>query len=354
MRVNPSRRAFALGGAGMLLLGPNRAQPQPAGRVFRIGFLANHIPLADLQKGSGPSHTSHRMFVEGMRSLGWQEGKNIQIHWRSAESEYDRHHRLAEELVRIPVDVIVSWSEGAEAAARATQSIPIVMGGHVRPLETGLVRSLARPGGNVTGLASSAGAELGKSLSLMKEMVPGISRIAMVVHSVPVEWADRTPPPRPDSSVGKLGRALELDLFFQVCRDATAIGAAIRGAVLQRAQAIWVESNYGIYKFAATPGEIAREAIRQRVPVMQGVLHAVEEGGLMAHGLDDTVAHRRVPYYVDRILRGDKPGDIPVEQPTRVEFHINLKAAKAIGLTVPASVLLQADRVIDGRRENFI
>lgn len=341
------RRAFALGSAAILVSGAVTARPPPAEKMFRIGFLTNHTDLSDLQKGSGPSHWSHVAFVEGMRSLGWEDGRNIRIYWRSAESEYDRLPRLAEELVRIPVDVIVSFSEGADAAARATRSIPIVMGGHVRPVEAGLVSSLARPGRNVTGLASSAGAELGKSLSLMKEMAPGISRLAMLIHSVPAEWADHTPSPRRDGAIGKLGSALGIDLFFQVCRDATAMGAAIRGAALQGAQAIWIEPNFGIYKFAQAPRVIAREAIRHRVPVMQGELRAVEEGGLMAHGVDYAVAYRRVPYYVDRILRGSKPGDIPVEQPTRVEFHVNLRAARAIGLTVPASVLLQADRVID-------
>jgi putative tryptophan/tyrosine transport system substrate-binding protein len=318
-----------------------------AGKLFRIGFLANHIALADLQRGSGPPYTSHGVFIEGMRKLGWQEGTNIEMHWRSAESRYERLPRLADELVRIPVDLIVAFSEGVDAAAKATQSIPVVMGDHVRPVEAGLALSLARPGRNVTGLVSSTGAGLGKSLSLLKETAPGASRVAMLIHSGPEEWVDRTPSPRPDGGVGKVGSALGIDLFFQVCRDATALDAAIRGCVLQGAQAIWVEPNYGIYKYPEAGRVIAREAIRRRVPVMQGVVRAVEEGGLMAHGVDYAVGYRRVPYFVDRILRGDKPGELPIEQPTRVEFHVNLKAAKAIGLTFPASVLLQADRVID-------
>jgi putative ABC transport system substrate-binding protein len=333
------------------LVGPRVARSQASRKVYRIGFLANHVPLSELQAGSGPSYTSHGAFVEGMRKLGWEEGRNIEIHWRSAESEYERHRDLAQALVRMRMDVIVSFSEGAEAAAKATRSIPIVMGGHVNPVRAGLADSLARPGRNVTGLASSSGSELGKSFSLMKETVPRLSRIAMLIHSAPPDWVDRAPTPSPDGPVGKLARELALDLFYQVCRDGAAIDAAIRGAVRQGAQALWIEPNFGIYKHARAARIIAGAAIAHRVPIMQGELRAAEEGGLMAHGVDNSVAFRRVPYYVDRILRGGNPGEMPIEQPTRVEFHVNLSAARAIGLQFPASVLLQADRVIEEKRD---
>lgn len=334
------------GAAALLLSGiSGAARAQTGGKVFRIGYLANHIPLSELPPGPTSPLTSAVAFLEGMKVLGWEEGKNIRVAWRSAESRFDRHPRLAEELVRMGVDVIVSFSEGVDAAAGATRTIPIVMGGYYRPVEAGLAQSLGRPGGNVTGIASSAGAEMGKTLSLMKEAVPAASRIAILYYARG-EFADRAPVLRPDSPLAKLASALRLELFFQTLGDADTLDAAIRGAVLQGANAIYVDGTYAIYGKPGATRLIAEAAIRHRVPIMQQRLHAVAEGGLMAHGIDDTREWRRIPYYVDRILRGGKPGEIPIEQPSTLEFHVNLTAAKAIGLEIPPALLLQADRVI--------
>jgi putative ABC transport system substrate-binding protein len=340
------RRAFGQGAlASLLLVAAGAVRPQPAGKIFRIGFLANHIPLAELESGKSASFTSAVAFVEGMRALGWEEGRNIHIVWKSAESEMSRHPRLAEELVRMPVDLIVSFSEGVDAATRATRTIPIVMGGHYQPVESGYAKSLARPGGNVTGVVQSAGAEFQKTMALLKEASPGVSRVAFIVH-VRGEMADRLPPPRADSFLGRTAKALGFEIFFVPFGDPGSIDSVVRSAAWQGAQALLIEPNYALYGNREASRRLYEEAIRQRLPVMHTVLGAVVDGGLMAHGTDETLLWRRVPYYVNRILKGDRPGDIPIEQPSKVEFHINLKAARAIGLEVPPSLLLQADRVI--------
>lgn len=342
------RRAFGRGAAALLLLATSRAaHPQPAGKVFRIGFLANHIPLRDLETGrSSIRFDSARALVDGLRQHGWEEGRNIQLVWRSAESRLERHPALAAELVGMRVDLIVTFSEGVDAAAAATKTIPIVMGGYYNPVEAGLVKSLAHPGGNVTGLVSSAGAEFQKTLSLIREALPRVSRVT-ILHYDKEGRSDPTPQwVRPDSSIGKASRALGLDVRLLMFGSAAAVGEAIAAAVRDGAQFVWVEPTYALYGQRETPRLIAEAAIRHRVPMMHNVLSAVDDGALMAHGTDDTLAWKRVPYYVDRILRGAKPGDLPIEQPARVEFHVNLRAAKAIALDIPASLLLQADRVI--------
>jgi putative ABC transport system substrate-binding protein len=329
---------------GLIALVAAPGRSHGAGRVIRIGFLANHTPLADLKSRNGPAYSSDRVFMGEMARLGWEEGHNIHIEWRSAESDYSRHSRLADELVRMNVDLIVSFSEGAVAASKATRSIPIVMA-DVDPVGSGMAVSLARPGKNVTGVALSAGPGLGKSFAITKEIAPATSRLAMIIHSVPIEWADRVPAPNPQGGPAKAASALGLDLFYMPCHDPLGMEATIRGAVVQGAQAIWIEPNYGFYKLADMGRVVAAAAIHHRVPIMQGELRAVAEGGLMAYGVDYSAAYKRMAYYADRILRGASPASIPIEQPTRIEFHLNLAAAKAIGLSVPPSVLLQADRV---------
>lgn len=341
------RRRFLSSSVAAVLVGWAGARGAGAARrAPRIGFLANHTPLSDLEGSRGPPYFSNRIFLEGMRTLGWEIGRSMLVSWRSAESEYTRHSRLARELVGIPVDLIVAFSEGVEAAARATRTIPIVMGHHADPVRAGLVASLARPGGNVTGLAASVSADIGKSLSILKQAVPTARRIALLIHSGPAEWADRSPAPRSDSAVGRAAKELGVELFFQVCRDARRLAPTIRGIAMQGADAVWVEGNYGFYKDASAAATLAQSGLAYRLPIMQAVPHAMEQGALMVHGPDDTAAYRRVPYYVDRILRGASPAELPVEQPTRVELHVNLRAARAIGLRISDALLVQADHLI--------
>ena len=336
------RRAFGRGAAACLLLAAaGLARAQPPGRVFRVGFLANHIPLSELPPKSTTPISSALAFVEGMKALGWHDGQNVRYFWRSAQSQLNRHPQLVDELIRIPVDVIVSFSEGAEAAAKATKTIPIVTGGCFFIVESGLAQSLARPGGNFTGLQSSAGAEFQKTAALLKEAVPGISRAALIAQRRQ-GVADGMPLP----SWAKLPPGSGLDLFVVTFDNPYSIDKVVRSAAQRGAQALLFEGSFALYSYPEASRKLNEEAVKQRLPVMHAELIGMDEGGLMAYGIDSVGLWRRVPYYVDRILRGDKPGDIPIEQPAKVEFHINLKVAKAIGMTIPPALLLRADKVI--------
>lgn len=329
-----------------MLVAPSMAvRAQSAGKVFRIAFLANHIPLPELRRGASSPHPNVRLFVEGLRKFGWEEGRNIEIVWRSAEGHMERHPQLAEELVRMPVDVIVAFDEGVNAAASATKTIPIVMGGYSGAVVGRHAESLARPGRNITGNALTAAPSGPKMLALLKEASPGIARVALVYFSQD-ERSDRTPQASPTSQFGKAAAALGLEASFLTYGDLQSIGALLRSAVRQGFQAVILDGIGSLYASEESQRGVEQEARRLRLPIMHTSLKAPLNGGLMAHGGDDTAAWQRTPHYVDRILRGDKPGEIPIEQPTRIEFHVNLTAAKAIGLELPPGLLLQADRVI--------
>lgn len=323
--------------------GPALSQSSP--RVSRIAVLANHIPLAELRKGGASTYPSLRLLVEGLRKRGWEEGKNVQFVWRSAEGRMERHAQLADELVRMPVDVIIAWDEGVNAAASATRTIPIVMGGYSGTVVGRHAKSLARPGGNVTGNALTAAPGAEKMLTLLKEALPRVSRVAMVYFTQD-ERADSTPQPGPSSPIGKAAAALRLDVLLLTYGDTRSIGALLRSAVRQGVQAVVLDGIGPLYASEASLWPIEEEARQLRLPIMHTSPLAADHGGLMGYGSDDSAAHLRTPDYVDRILRGDKPGDIPIEQPTRVELHVNQKAANAIGLELPCSFLLQAARVI--------
>jgi putative tryptophan/tyrosine transport system substrate-binding protein len=316
-------------GAMLLALGfPAEAQ-QPT-KIPRIGFVT----------GQSPSSISARAeaFRQGLLALGYAEGKNIVIEYRYAEGKFDRLAALAAELVRLKVDVIVTGGPGVTRLAKeATVIIPIVMAWDSDPVGNGFVASLARPGGNITGLATLAPEISGKQLELLKDIVPGLSRVAVLGSSN--EPANRQSLTEIELAAGGLGVKLQyLDVLSSKDIE-TAFGAATKS----RAQAFLALASR-VVNFQRA--QIAALAVKSRLPAIYYATEFVEDGGLMSYGASITDLFRRAATYVDKILKGAKPADLPVEQPTKFEFIINLKAAKQIGLTISPNVLARADKVI--------
>ena len=307
------------------------AEGQQPSKVPKIGFLV--VPSR--------SFFADRMesFRQGLHSLGYVEGKNILIEYRYAEGNLDRLAELAKELVGVKVDVIVTTSTPSVLAAKnMTRTIPIVFAGVADPVASGIIDSLARPGGNATGL-SILGPELGgKRLELLKEAVPGTTRVAFLWNSGPQGVAS-------DSVKGTetAAHALALQLKSLEVRDSKGFEKALDAALRERVQSVLTNPGPVINTHRTRIVEFATE---NRLPAMYATPEFVEAGGLMSYALNYTDLFRRAATYVDRILKGAKPADLPVEQPKKVEFIINLKAAKQIGLTIPPNVLARADRVI--------
>jgi putative ABC transport system substrate-binding protein len=306
-----------------------RAQ-QPA-KVARIGLLSPFSPSQ-----SAPWHQAFRL---GLRDLGWVEGKNISIEYRYAEGRNDRLPELAADLVRIKVDVIVaSVNADALVAQKATRAIPIVMVSAGDPVATGLVESLARPGGNVTGLSQMTVEMVGKRLELLKEMVPKLSRVAVLWNpqgaAATLNWKEIQLPAR---QMGVQLHSLEVrspDDFDKALEDATQVRA---GALFIIADPVVVTNLK----------RIADLAVKSRLPSIFQLSGFADAGGLAAYGPDLADMFRRAATYVDKILNGAKPADLPIEQPTKFELVINLKTAKALRIEIPQSVRLRADRVIE-------
>jgi ABC-type uncharacterized transport system substrate-binding protein len=304
------------------------AAAQPA-KVPRIGYLS-------ISPGGSARIEAFR---QGMRDLGYVEGKNIVIEWRSNEGNPDRMPLLAAELVRLKVDVIVAGgSSDIRAAKEATGTIPIVMitGGDV--VESGFVASLARPGGNITGLSTLRPELMGKRMELLKEIVPRLSRVAVFASSISQDYAQVLK--EIELAAGAFGVKLQ---SFDI-RNPKDIETAFQAAAKGRAEAVLVRLPGPILSPHRT--EVAELAIKSRLPAIYEVAEVVEVGGLISYGVSANDLYRRAATYVDKILKGTKPADIPVEQPTKFEFVINLKTAKQIGLTIPPNVLARADRVI--------
>jgi putative tryptophan/tyrosine transport system substrate-binding protein len=306
------------------------AEAQQPAKIPRIGYLAP----ASLSALTARTEA----FRQGLRELGYVEGKNVIIEWRSAEGKLDRLPALAAELVRFKVDVIVTTGPTATRTAKeATLSIPIVMAQDIDPVGTGFIASLARPGGNITGLSSLAPEISGKQLELLKETVPKLSRVAVL-------WASSNP-----ANAGMLREVERAAAAFGVKLQSLDVLArndfetAFRAASKERADAVLVLQN-GVV--AAHRPEIAELAIKGRLPAIYPRLEFVEDGGLMSYGASFTDMDQRAATYVDKILKGRKPADLPVEQPMKFEFIVNIKAAKQIGLTIPPNVLVRADKVI--------
>jgi ABC-type uncharacterized transport system substrate-binding protein len=286
-----------------------------------------------------PSHLD--AFRQRLRELGWVEGQNIVIDYRYAEGRVDRLPDLAAELVRLKVDLIVAsaGTQAATAAKNATETIPIVMIYVRDPVGTGLIASLARPGGNVTGVSGSAGLELfAKQLELLKETVPKIRRVAILSN--------------PDNAYHQLAirevnvaaRSLGVQLQLLEARGPNEFDGAFAAMAKERVGALLVLSDA---IFGSHRTRLADLAARSRLPAAFGVRDDVEAGGLMSYGPSILDSYRQAATYVDRILRGAKPADLPVERPTKFELVINLKTAKALGLTLPPSLLQRADQIIE-------
>jgi putative ABC transport system substrate-binding protein len=304
---------------------------QPAGRVPRIGYLGTRT-LDDFGVDA---------FRQQLRELGWVEGKNLVVEYRFAEGRLERLSDLARELVRLKVDLIVAQATpGVAAAKNATETIPIVMIAAADPVTLGLVSSLARPGGNVTGVSYHAGGPeiIGKQLELLKEVVPKVRRVALLLNPTnPVS-------PRIMKDATVAARTLELELHSLDARDADQLDAAFATMTKERINAVVVMSDSA---FVLHRQRFADLAARARLPAVYGWKEHVEVGGLMSYGPSLTDLFRRSATFVDRMLRGAKPGDLPVEQPTKFELMVNRRTAKALGLTIPPAVLSRADQVIE-------
>jgi len=307
------------------------AEAQQPAKVPRIGYLV-------ISSLSG-SESRAEAFRQGLRELGYVEGKNIVIEWRSADGKRERGPTLAEELVRLKVDVIVTGGSGATRPAKeATKTIPIVMAQDGDPVGNGYVASLAHPGGNITGLSSFSAELHGKRLELLKEIVSKLTRAAVLGTST--EPGDTQGLKDTELAAGALGVKLQ---YIDVL-SAKDIEIAFRAAVTGKADGILVSIGGPILNSHGT--QIRDLAAKNRLPAIYGRSNDAEAGGLTSYSANSDDLFRRAATYVDKILKGAKPADLPVEQPIKFEFIINLKAAKQIGLTIPQSVLFRADKVI--------
>ena len=324
-----NRRMFLSAVTGGFLAAPLAVEAQPAGKVPRIGYLS-----------SGSATVNPEAFRQGLRELGWVEGQNMAIDYRFAEDRFDRLPDLAAELVRLKVDVIVAGpTQPAVVPKNATRTIPIVMVSAADPVELGLIASLARPGGNVTGLSFSVNPELfGKGLEFLKEAVPKLRRVAVL--SNPANPAQ----PRAIDKVKVAARSLAIPLQLLEARGPNEFAGAFAAMAKQRVEALLVVAE-GL--FLRHRARLADLEAKYRLPSMHGLKENVEAGGLMSYGPSVVVTFRRAAVFVDKILRGTKPADLPVEQPTTFELVINLKTAKALGLTLPPALLQRADQVIE-------
>jgi ABC-type uncharacterized transport system substrate-binding protein len=326
-----SRRRFLRAMTMTALAAPFAAEAQQDRKVRRIGYL---------DQGSASANQPYlEALRQGLRDLGWIEGQNLAVEARFAEGKTDQLPALAADLVRSRMDVIVTWSTPAALAAkRATTSVPIVIGFAADPVLSGIVSSLARPGGNITGW-THLGLELrAKYLELLKEAVPHAARVGVL-------WNPANQVHQPSLKVIEAAaQRLRVELHLAGVSQATGLDGAFTGMVAKRVEAIVVFPD-GM--FVAQRAAILSLAARHRLPAMYGVLEYVESGGLMAYGANLPDMHRRVSAaFVDKILRGANPADLPVVQPTVYELAINLRTAAALGLTIPQSVLLRADHVV--------
>jgi len=327
------RREFIaiLGGAAAApsLLWPLGARAQQAGKLPTIGYLGPTTASVESRRFAA--------FVQRMRELGWTEGRNFIIEVRWAEGRSERFAEIAAEFVRLKVDVIVTVGAGVSAAKQATSVIPIVFAAAADPLGSGFVASLARPGGNSTGLSLQATDLAGKRLEFLREVVPGLRRLAIMANvGYPAAVLEM-------GEVQATARTLGLDAAASEIRRAEDIAAAFE-ALTGRAEALYVVLDP---LTNTNRVRINTLALAARLPTMHGFREFVEAGGLMSYGADLLDLYRRAADYVDKILRGTKPADIPVEQPTKFDLVINLKTAKALGLTIPPTLLARADAVIE-------
>ena len=317
-----------------LILAPLAAESQQAAKVPRIGYLAANL-------AANPH--MHEAFRQGLRDLGYVEGRNVRIEYRDAEGKFERLPALAAELVALKVDVIVAGggTPAALAAKQATRTMPIVFAAVADPIVSGLITSLARPGGNITGSSNLTPELVGKCLEQLKQAVPGASQVAVLWQ--PGGIGERTEKDRlKEAEVA--GRALGVRLQFVEARGPADFDRAFSDMTRARAGALTV---LGSAMFNNERRRLVDMAAKNRLPTVFPWREWVDAGGLMSYGPNLANMFRRAATYVDKILKGAKPADLPVEQPTKFEAVINLKTAKALGLTIPPALLVRADRVIE-------
>jgi putative ABC transport system substrate-binding protein len=313
-----------------LLMSASAIQAQQMGKVPRLCFLGTSTEILEASL-IGP-------FREGLRSLGYIEGKNIVIEWRWAEGKYQRFPMLIQELMALKCDVIVTAGTPASLAVKkATTTTPLVMIAVGDPVGTGLVASLAHPGGNITGLTSIASDLEGKRLELLREVVPKVSHIAIIWNPIsPFQIIS-------EKEMLDAARALQIKVLSLGVKGEDDLPNAFAAIVKERPGALFVLADRLFLHYRTRLMEFA---LKHRLPGVHAYVELVEAGGLMSYGPNYADMHRRAAYFVDKILRGTKPADLPVEQPKKFELVINLKTAKQIGITIPANVLARADRVI--------
>ena len=328
------RRRFIGALAGGLLSAPLDVEAQPAARIARLGYLTSNLAA---------SPHLHEAFRQGLRDLGYFEGRNLALEYRDAKGKLERLPALADELVARSVDLIVTagGTPAALAAKQATRTLPIVFTAAADPVTDGLVPSLAQPGSNVTGLSLLIPDLVGKRLEQFKQAVPGISQVAVL-------WQP-----------GGLGEHTETDMLKEARVAARALGVQLhfveaRGPDdFERAFSDMARAHAGALTVLPSPTFLYERrhlvdlATKNRLPTLFAFREYVEAGGLMSYGPDIADCYRRAASYVDKILKGARPGDLPIEQPTKFELVINLKTAKALGLTIPRSLLQRADQVIE-------
>ena len=325
------RRTF-IAIAAAWLAAPRATEAQQAGKIPRIGFLGlNSTPEAQ--------HLLEAL-RQGLRERGWVEGQNIAIEYRFAEGRAERLPTLAAELVNLPVDlIVVAATQSIEAAKNATRTIPIVMAFSGNPVSEGFVAGLARPGGNLTGLTGDAGPEIaGKQLELLTQIVPQVLRVTVLLNP-----ANRSHGPLL-REVQAAAHSLRVQVQVLQAGYPEQLDGAFAAMTMDRASAVLLLSDA---MFFGQRGRIADLAAKSRLPAMYARREYVDAGGLMAYGASPRDNFHRTATYVDKILKGAEPADLPIEQPKKFELVINLKTAKALGLTIPPSVLLRADQVIE-------
>jgi len=324
------RRTFLVMISGGLLAAPLAAEGQQAGKVYRIGMLETRSTTLNAANIDA--------FRQGMRELGYKEGQNLEIVYRSSDGHDERFPGLASELIRLKVELILTRGTPAALAARsASRTIPVVMAASGGPVESGLVASLARPGGNVTGLSSGLTEPYAKRVELLKELLPRLARVAAIFNmgnrSAVPQW----------HVVEATARSLGIEAQLLDVRRPEDLPRLFDAAAKQRAEALIVGLD-GVTQGNLRP--IAELAARQRLPSIYAEKAYANFGGLISYGASDYDMYHRAATFVDKIFKGAKPADLPVEQPTKFELIINLKTAKALGLTIPPSLLLRADEVI--------
>ena len=327
------RRAFISGITGGLLAAPLAAEAQQAAKIPRIGYLANRLAANPDQQGA---------FLQGLRDLGYVDGRNVVIEYRDAEGKLERLPALAARLVALKVDVIVAAAGTlpALAAKQASGTVPIVFIAVGNPVTSGLVTNLARPGGNLTGLSALTPELASKWLQLLKQAVPGVTRVAVLWQPGGMGDTDKEVLKQADVAARALGVRLQL----VEARGPADINRAFSEMTRARTDALTVVSTP---MFGDERRRLVTLAAKNRLPTIFSFKAYVDAGGLMSYGANAADLHRRAATYVDKILKGAKPADLPIEQPTQFELVINLKTAKALGLTIPPSLLARADQVIE-------